>query len=351
MHVLVIRLSAMGDVAMTVPVIYEVLEQNPNLEITVLSRPNFSCLFQFSNRLHFKAIDANGKHKGIFGLRKLFNEITQENNLTAVADLHNVLRSQIIGKFFSLAGVKTVKVDKGRKGKKALIQKENKQLVRQKHMALRYAEVFEKLNLKIDFKGYRLKKYLDFKNTPLKANKINIGFAPFAQHLGKAYPLEKMKEVIANISKNPDVNIYLFGGGKEESDLLQDIENSHGNIFSTAKDFTLPQQLAQMQKLQLMVSMDSANMHFASLLGVRVVSVWGATHIFAGFMGIGQSAKDAVEISSNKLNCRPCSVFGNKPCFREDYACMNEIKPMEIFDKIEEVLSDGKSTSRADANV
>lgn len=338
MHILVIRLSAMGDVAMTVPVIYEVLEQNPEVEITVLSRPGFSSLFKFSNRLHFKAIDTNGKHKGVLGLRKLFKELTLENNISAVADLHNVLRSQILGSFFRLSGVKTVKVDKGRKGKKALTQRENKQLVQQKHTATRYADVFKELNLNINFDAGRLTKYLDFKDAPLALNKINIGFAPFAQHQGKTYPLQKVKEVIKSISNNKDVNIFLFGGGKEETDALQEIENTGDNIFSMAKDYTLNQQLAQMQNLQLMVSMDSANMHFASLVGVRVVSIWGATHVFSGFLGIGQSVKDAVEIEIEKLSCRPCSVFGNKPCYRGDYACLNNITPLKITNKINEII-------------
>jgi ADP-heptose:LPS heptosyltransferase len=82
--------------------------------------------------------------------------------------------------------------------------------------------------------------------------------------------------------------------------------------------------------------MDSANMHLASLFGVPVVSVWGATHLFAGFMGYGQSADNAVQIDA--LTCRPCSVFGNKPCFRGDHACMEWIKPEQISEKVNRIL-------------
>ena len=67
-------------------------------------------------------------------------------------------------------------------------------------------------------------------------------------------------------------------------------------------------------ELELMISMDSANMHLASLVGTRGFGL-GATHYFAGFLGYGQSENDIVEIID--LACRPCSVFfGNKPCFR-----------------------------------
>ena len=81
-----------------------------------------------------------------------------------------------------------------------------------------------------------------------------------------------------------------------------------------------------------MISMDSANMHLASLVGTRVVSVWELPIISLDFLGYGQSENDIVEITD--LACRPCSVFGNKPCFRGDYACLNQIEISEILKKI-----------------
>ena len=61
-----------------------------------------------------------------------------------------------------------------------------------------------------------------------------------------------------------------------------------------------------------------------------VISIWGATHPFAGFLGWGQDEKNIVQID---LYCRPCSVFGNKPCYRGDHACMNRIEEEMVFEK------------------
>ena len=96
------------------------------------------------------------------------------------------------------------------------------------------------------------------------------------------------------------------------------------------------QELILMSHLDVMVSMDSANMHLASITGTKVVSVWGATHPYAGFMGWRQSEDNAVQLP---LACRPCSIFGNKPCRRGDFACMTGIKPEMIFEKIDKLLS------------
>ena len=87
-----------------------------------------------------------------------------------------------------------------------------------------------------------------------------------------------------------------------------------------------------MSQLDTMVSMDSANMHLASICGTRVVSVWGATHPYAGFMGWNQSVDDAVQLD---MPCRPCSIYGNRPCLRGDYACLNNIDPVAIADRVE----------------
>ena len=97
----------------------------------------------------------------------------------------------------------------------------------------------------------------------------------------------------------------------------------------------LREELILMSNLDVMVSMDSANMHLASLVGTTVVSVWGATHPYAGFMGWNQKEENAVQVT---LPCRPCSIFGNKPCQRGDYACLRQIEPSDIIQKIENNL-------------
>ena len=87
--------------------------------------------------------------------------------------------------------------------------------------------------------------------------------------------------------------------------------------------------------MDTLISMDSANMHLASLFGVPVISVWGATHPFAGFYGWAQPADNAVQID---LYCRPCSVFGNKPCYRGDHACMQQLPEEKIMEKVMNII-------------
>ncbi len=95
-------------------------------------------------------------------------------------------------------------------------------------------------------------------------------------------------------------------------------------------------ELALFNHLDVMLTMDSANMHLASIAGTPTVSIWGATHMYCGFKGWRQMDSDALQLP---LTCRPCSVFGDKPCHRGDYLCLNGIKPEAVFAKVMEKLS------------
>lgn len=315
-RILAYRFSAFGDVAMVVPVIKEFLAQHPDTEIVFVSRKNFVDLFDGIERLTFRGINLE-EYKGILGIRRLALELEEEFSPDFVVDLHDVLRSKTLTFFLK----NTVSLNKGRTEKKQLTRKRNKIKKPLKPTPERYAEVFRKLGFSLEL-SHQLPE-----NT---SQKSGIGFAPFAQHEGKMLPLETSLELVKQLSKNNEV--YLFGGGKKEVEVLSKWEEELKQVTSLAGKLSLKEELQKIANLEVMISMDSANMHLASLVGTRVISIWGATHYFAGFLGYGQSEKDIVEIKD--LPCRPCSVFGDKPCYRGDYACLHGIKVEDVLKKI-----------------
>jgi ADP-heptose:LPS heptosyltransferase len=86
-----------------------------------------------------------------------------------------------------------------------------------------------------------------------------------------------------------------------------------------------------MSHLHVMLTMDSANMHLAALVNTPVLSIWGATHPFAGFLGWRQSLENVIQVD---MACRPCSIYGSKPCSKGDYPCLNRITPEEVVARI-----------------
>ena len=327
---LIIRFSALGDIAMTVPVVYDLATQYPDLEITMLSREMAKPLFELMpSNVHFAAADLKGRHKGFFGLNRLKRDIHYED-FDCVADFHDVLRSQFLRLNCRLSGQKVAKIDKGRKGKRALTRQKDKVLVQQATSFERYAKVLEQLKLPIKPQFVKLD-YSSFCETQKATGETWIGIAPFAKHAAKVYPLDKMEEVIKALGQRAGTTIFLFGGGEEEKRQIAELCTKYPHVQAAQSQQGLKGELALMGQLDVMLTMDSANMHLASLVGTRVVSIWGGTHPYAGFLGWNQNPCDCIQLD---LPCRPCSVYGNKPCQRGDHACMNGITPSQIVEKL-----------------
>jgi len=320
-RILAYRFSAFGDVAMTAPVFREFLEQNPDVEIVMVSRKNFESLFADIPNVIFKGINLDD-YKGIFGLRRLANELIKEFHPDLIANLHDVIRTKILDRIYRRKGFKVFKINKGKEEKEELTDVWNLNKVQLKKTVERYADVFRAMGFKVE---------LSHKLRPASGQKSGIGLAPFAQHRGKMLPLEKSYELAKILSKKQ--TIYFFGGGKKETETLEKWESEIPNTKSLSGKLNLAEELQKISELELMISMDSANMHLASLMGTRCISVWGATHPYAGFLGFGQSENDVVQVTD--LTCRPCSVFGDKECYRGDWACLEELNLQKIVEKIQ----------------
>lgn len=329
-HILVLRFSALGDIAMTVPVIKNVLFQNPDLEITYVSIPNVEPLFSNIERLHFYSVDIK-QHNGFFALFNLAKILRNSISFDAVADIHDVIRSKII-RFF-LFKKNTVVIRKGRKERRQLIRKNNKVLRPLKTMFERYADVFKKLGFKISIdieQGISRPKYEKYLSPTWSHNNNYIGVAPFAKHMAKLYPLEKMKEVILLLLNEEKNRIFIFGSKEETQKFSDFFQNT--NVINIGGNLSFCEEIDFISQLDLMITMDSANMHFASLVGTKVVSIWGGTHPFAGFYGWGQDWNNIIQTD---LPCRPSSIFGNKKCPTHfDGGCMQEITPQMVFEKV-----------------
>ncbi|RYG19016.1 MAG: heptosyltransferase [Chitinophagaceae bacterium] len=332
-RIIVTRFSAMGDVAMLASVLKEFQLQHNDTEIIIVSRPAFKAFFNDIPRLIFHEIFPDGLHKGFFGLVKLFNELSSYK-ATYLADLHNNLRSTVLRVLFSFGAIKTAHLNKGRSEKKALIQHK---LHRQLQLTTeRYADVFRKLGFSFDL-THQLRKEnrqipTEFQHLFALPNK-KIGIAPFAQHPYKVWSLQKMEEVISYLSTN-GYNVFIFGGGAVEKEKAETWAKEFANVHSTINRLNIQKELDIIANLDLMISMDSSGMHMASLVGTRCLSVWGATHPFAGFLGYGQSYEDCIQVAHPN---RPSSIYGNKPCNCDGVEAIDMVSPEQVINQIKKI--------------
>ena len=331
----------MGDVAMTVPVLRAFVQQYPEVQLTVVSRLFFQPFFKDIPNLHFFAFDEKERHKGILGLWRLFQDL-KALKIDAFADVHNVLRSKVVRTLFALSGKRTAFVNKGRAEKKALTRAENKIFQPLPTMIERHQLAFETLGFPVDLSQPQFPAKAKISQPELativaQSHKV-IGIAPFAQYDSKVYPIDLMQEVIDALAANEkNYTIFLFGGGQNEKKQLQQLVGDKKNAINMAGKVPFTTELDLISNLDVMLSMDSGNGHIAAMLGVPVVTLWGATHPYAGFLPFNQTLDNALVSDRNQFPQLPTSVYGNKKVPGYENA-MRTILPEQVVARIAEVL-------------
>lgn len=330
---------------MVVPVVYSLAMEYPDVRITVLSRPNARPFFDdLAPNVNFMEADIKGEYHGLRGLNSLYRRLVAKQ-FTHIADLHNVLRSEFLRLRFNMGRFRVEHIDKHRKQRRHLVARKKKHRQQLPTSFENYLEVFAKLGFPIDKPSFTSLfppeggnlNMLPAAIGPKRSWEHWIGVAPFASHVGKVYPAEKMEQVLLRLTeKYPKARIFLFGRGSDEEETFPRWVQLMPQCVDTSRHLeTMHQELILMSHLDVMLSMDSANMHIASLTDTPVVSIWGATHPFAGFLGWRQDPANVVSID---LDCRPCSIYGQKACKRGDYACLNGITPDMILERIDKIL-------------
>ena len=331
----------MGDVALTVPAIRRVLDENNDLQITLVTAPHFTPFFNGIQGLNVFPANFYKEYNGLKGLFRLYKDISRSQKFDAVIDLHEVIRSYLVSFLFRLSGTKIFRINKGRKQKKEFIKsKINKKLP---HTVERYLEVFRKAGLNAGegmYKGFiiedkDLKTARNILPPEIPHKDISwIGIAPMARHALKRWNLSNFIELMKLINQDHKVWFFLFGGGEYEKVEIDNLISDFGNALNLTGKMSLEQEIAIISKMQFMISMDSANMHISALSGTPTISIWGGTHPALGFSALNQPPEYSIQIPESELTCRPCTVYGKGDCARGDLACMTRITPEMVFGQI-----------------
>jgi ADP-heptose:LPS heptosyltransferase len=341
--ILILRFSAMGDVALLVPVVKSLTAAYPNVEVTVVTRPKFGPLFFDLERVNVFPADVDYTYTGILGLRDLFGKLLRRGPYDVVMDMHDHVRTVVLRGLFKVFGSRVVVFEKGRKDKKAFTRKDNKVTTPLTHTVERYRLAFEKAgypfqivpppHLALSESIQNASGWFGYKKSA--ENRKWIGLAPFAAHRTKIWPLENYPALIEAISKQHPVKFFLFGGGDKEIKYFESLKQQfpdHCEVI--AGQLKLRQEIALMQHLDLMLCVDSSNMHMAALSGVPLLSIWGGTHPDVGFGPYGKDSNNIIQIPREELPCRPCSVYGKETCLIGDFSCLTRITPELVTSRV-----------------
>lgn len=352
-QLVVIRFSAMGDVMLLVPVLKSLTAAYPDVEITVVTRPRFTAFFDNIERVKAFPADVEYQYNGILGQRALFKALLKRADFEMVFDLHDHLRTIILRTFFKLIGKPVIVFKKGRKEKKAFTQRNNRNSAPLPHTVARYQEAFQRVGFNFPIVP---RPFLIPENEALKTvekwlaqKKLNktghwIGIAPFSMHRSKTWPIENYAPLIQRlIQQAPDLRFFFFGGGQQEIAFFEDLQNqfpAHTTIVAGA--LKLRTEIALLKHIDLMLCVDSSNMHLAALSGTNLLSIWGGTHPDVGFAPYQCDLNSILQINPEELPCRPCSVYGKETCYIGEFPCLQNITPETVAERILQKLSPKK---------
>lgn len=325
-HLLVLRTSAMGDVAMLPHALRALMSAYPGLRVTVATQPMFRPFFGGLG-VEFLDVDIKGVHHSLRGMWRLASE-ARRLGVDAVADVHDVLRSRAFRLSMRLHGIPVACIRKGRSEKRRFIRCGGRGMEPLRHTVSRYCDTFRRLGF-----------VFDDPEPPRRQARLNpfgpkeglwVGFAPFSAHPGKTYPEKQRRELVRLLAERYD-RVFIHGGGGGELRFAEEMERTYPNVTALFGKVRFAGEMDLIASLDCVVSMDSLVMHLASLVATPVVSVWGATHPGLGFLGYGCDPQGILQAD---MACRPCSVFGSKPCRYGDYRCLKAVTPAMIAERV-----------------
>ena len=329
MTYLIIRLRTLGNVAMTVPVVASLSRRYPDDKFIVAGKKDLGAMFSSMPNVEFYEVDNELDWPGVV---QLWRDL--RGRVDSVIDLQDVRRTRVLDLLMQLSGKRVTRIHYGRLRKQLITQFGLKSRPLPTEFE-RYQNTFRRAGLTTD---------TDFEALPVNkaAAKVItkrfgpkegrwIGLAPFAKSRSNMLPYRVTKEVIQRLTEDEQTRVFLFGAGKIECEMLRQWASVFPRTESVAGTLRLEEELELMRQLDVMICMDSANQHLSSLVGLRAVSVWCATHPIIGFMGWKQDPKDIIQ--RQDLRCRPCTCHGTNHCRYGNYAC-RQIKAETIIEQI-----------------
>ncbi len=335
---LVMRFQSLGNVAMLIPVLSSVAAENPESQFVVLTQGRLKDLFFGMENVHVWNVEQDPDSDKKKSAWQVYSELKQAYKITHVVDLQKNSWSEMLDFLFRMSGKRVTKLHSDSLAKQRLCRKGYSACEPLRTEFERYAETFRRAGLRCEVSFTAVPE-----NPVAKAlvrerfgekHGTMIGIAPFAKSKTNMIPYRISKEVIARFSQRKDTKVYLFGAGRVECEMLNQWAELFDNVENVAGKVSIAEELELMRGLDLMLCMDSANQHLASLVGLRCLSVWCGTHPYSGFSGWNQSKDDILQ---QPWSCRPCTMHGRNKCKYRNFLCRN-FTSAEIIDRMEQIL-------------
>lgn len=319
--ILIIRLSSLGDVLLTTPLIRTLKSSYPNLQIDFIVRSEYESTLKFNPNINnLITLERNYKKE------KVRSQIIKEN-YDLIVDLQNNLRSRYLTHGYSL---KTVRYKKPYLSRILLVKLKINRFKQVIPIPVRYANSLP--NFELDQKGLELF-VPEGEKSEIADDKV-IGLCPGSRHLTKMWPKEYFIELGNQLIKS-NYKVALFGG-KDDMAICNDISTKVDGALDLSNNNNLIKLAVNMRACKAVVCNDSGLMHSALALNIPVVSIFGSTVKEFGFFPY--KGKNIV-LENNLLSCRPCSHIGLDKCPKNHLDCLNKITPITVLEAVKKITN------------
>lgn len=330
--ILVIRLSSIGDIVLTTPVLRCIKRTYPKAQL------------HFFVKKQFKEVVAYNPH--IDTIHLFDGDVTQNIEIfkrigfDAIIDLHNNLRSLNIKN--ALAVKRTFSFPK-LNVQKWLYTNLKLNTLPDRSIVERYFEAVAPIGVKND--GLGLEYYIPEEKAITKDD------IPMGHWLGyvacviggsyatKQFPIKKWREFVALC----DFPIVLLGGSDDQEMAGEIAKADTVKIYNAVGKFNLTESADLVAKARVVVSNDTGLMHIAAAFQKPLISLWGNTTPEMGMFPYygGNNLKTRISphfkiVENNNLSCRPCSKIGYQKCPKKHFKCMNDLEVQQIAQYVAE---------------
>lgn len=342
---LIVRYSQIGDVLILLPILNSLAKQYPEHEFIVLTNPKFSGIFkQMPSNVSLYSMVYRKQNIPLRGLVHLYHrykllvKFFLGEKYDKVAILQDGTFDVQLDKILSAKGSKVTRIDFSDFLSKKRLQNKDGLTLFKMYLNILSQLDYHNLSNEFDLSYYTAPKRQNIvlQSVGLDRKKTLIGIAPFSRIDAKMYPLDKMEKVIEYYHNHrEDVQIVILGGGEQEKRKADEWKRRYPRIESLINKLSFDDEISIISAFKTVLSMDSANMHLAALVGTPVISIWGPGDPRLGFYPVNEKEEHAVQ---KELSCRPCSFWGEIPCVNPNtYECM-DIDPQIIIDKINNMI-------------
>jgi ADP-heptose:LPS heptosyltransferase len=357
MHILLIRLSSMGDVVIQTSLMAALKRQyGNNIKLSFVVGAEFADLLQ-GHPLLEDVITFDRKKQKLTDVFTSIIRLNQKIKIDTIIDLHGSLRSSLMRyRFFYIP---SLVVDKRKVERAFLIYlkinffKKNGLIQSQIERVLTdFSGIFNFSSDLLQISHYLKEQTADANRqlgtvtsiaTAFDANIRDpkseniIVFAPSASFENKRWPVERFIELAELIINNRKEKIIVLAGPQDDfCKAFTTLEKNHPDRLNNLQGkTTLLETNRIIASSQLVVGNDTGLIHIAESYAKKVLVIFGPTSEYFGFIPHGPISKSL----SVDLWCRPCSATGAGKCFRAERFCMFNLTTQTVYQNVCSVLT------------